>query len=105
VLLEAYAVLTRLPSGLAVSASDATAVLGSRFDGQPLALPAHVRGALPGTLAAVGVFGGSSYDGLVALEAAHHTHRLLTLDRRAQITYRRLGVDFSAIDDPGTAAP
>jgi len=49
------------------------------------------------TLAQAGVFGGSVYDGLVALEAAGHDRTLLTLDRRAQDTYRRLGVAFCAI--------
>jgi len=40
------------------------------------------------------VFGGGSYDGLVALEAQAHDHPLLTLDECAQATYRRLGAPF-----------
>jgi hypothetical protein len=43
------------------------------------------------------VFGGSSYDGLVALEAKTHGAPLLTLDERAQSTYRRLGAQFTVI--------
>jgi hypothetical protein len=48
-------------------------------------------------LAGAGVFGGAGYDGLVALEAAAHGRTLLTLDERAQSTYRRLGVPFRVI--------
>ncbi len=50
-------------------------------------------------LAAAGVFGGASYDGLVALEADAHGHTLLTLDQRAQAAYQRLGVPFRVIGD------
>jgi hypothetical protein len=48
-------------------------------------------------LAGAGVFGGASYDGLVALEANVHRRTLLTLDERAQSTYQRLAVVFHAI--------
>ena len=43
------------------------------------------------------VLGGASYHGLVALEAHAHGRVLLSLDRRAQETYRRLHVEFQAI--------
>ena len=94
VMLEAYSVLTRLPGGLAVPPSAAADVLKRRF-------PTLLRhrhpddGALLGTLSAAGVFGGASYDGLVALQARGHV--LLTLDRRAQETYRRLGAPFEVV--------
>ncbi|GAC1528458.1 MAG: hypothetical protein NVS2B6_16420 [Thermoleophilaceae bacterium] len=94
VLLEAYSVLTRLPSGLAVPATVAADVLARRFADRPLRLPDPERGALNATLAAAGVFGGAGYDGLVALEAHAHGHALITLDKRAQETYGRLGVAF-----------
>jgi hypothetical protein len=48
-------------------------------------------------LAGAGVFGGASYDGLVALEADAHGHTLLTLDQRARSTYQRLGVSFDVV--------
>jgi hypothetical protein len=48
-------------------------------------------------LADAGVFGGASYDGLVGLETRAHGHVLISLDRRAQETYRRLGVAFRAL--------
>lgn len=89
--------LTRLPSGLAVPAASAADVLGRRFPGEPLRLPDGGRDALLATLATGGVFGGATYDGLVALEAHANERTLLTLDGRAQRTYRRLGVPFQAI--------
>lgn len=97
VLAESYAVLTRLPGGLAVAPEAAAAVLASRFGGEPLQLTAAERRALLTTLAAAGVGGGASYDGLVALEARAHGEILLTRDLRAQDIYRRLGVAFRAV--------
>ena len=92
VMVEAYSVLTRLPSGIAVPAATAADVLRRRFDGPPLRLVDRDRTKLLERLAAVGVYGGATYDGLVALEAAAHDRVLATLDQRALITYRRLGV-------------
>jgi hypothetical protein len=94
---EAYAVLTRLPSGLAVPPTLAARVLARRFGRPPLRLDDAERGSVLETLAAAGVLGGASYDGLVALEAKAHGRTLLTLDERAQSTYQRLGVAFRAI--------
>ena len=74
----------------------AAAVLASRFGGEPLQLAAERRTLLP-TLAAAGIGGGASYDGLVALEACAHDQVLLTRDSRAQDIYRRLGVTFRAL--------
>ena len=65
-----------------------------RFAREPLQLADTERAALPSTLARVGVAGGASYDGLVALEAAAHGQALFTLDRRAQDAYRRLAAAF-----------
>lgn len=97
VLAESYAVLTRLPGGLAVAPEAAAAVLTTRFAGEPLQLPAAGRQALLSTLAAAGVAAGATYDGLVALEASAHERVLLTRDARAQDTYRRLGVAFRVV--------
>jgi len=95
VVIEVYSVLTRLPSGLAVTASVAAAALERRFPEPPLQF--EDRGRLTGLLARAGVFGGASYDGLVALEAAGNDRMLLTLDDRAQQTYLRLAVPFRAL--------
>lgn len=97
VVVEAYSALTRLPSGLAVPPATAAGVLARRFDGAPLSLDRRRRSRLLATLAGAGVIGGATYDGLVALEAAAHGEELLTLDRRAQATYQRLGVEFRLI--------
>jgi PIN domain len=94
VLVEAYSVLTRLPAGLAVPAGAAADVLARRFPDSPLQIAPEERGSLLATLAAAGLSGGATCDGLVALEAAAHDQTLLTLDQRAQVTYRRLGVPF-----------
>jgi hypothetical protein len=96
-MVEAYSVLTRLPGGLAVPAAMAAMVLAGRFDDELLRLPDAEQEGLLSRLADAGVFGGASYDGLVALEASAHGRTLLTLDRRAQDTYRRLGAPFRVI--------
>ena len=98
VLVEAYSVLTRLPGGLAVPSTVAADVLGVRFSGKPLRLAAQDRAALLSSLARAGVAGGASCDGVAALEAAAHGETLLTLDRRAQDAYRRLGAAFTVIE-------
>lgn len=97
VAIEAYSVLTRLPAGLAVPAAAAASVLTRRFCDPPLRLDDAHRSSVLERLAAAGVFGGAAYDGLVALEADAHGRGLLTLDQRAQATYQRLGVPFTAI--------
>ncbi len=90
--------LTRLPGGLAVAPVTAADVLSARFRGRPLRLHNADRKRLLETLSGAGVFGGASYDGIVALEAAAHEAPLLTLDTRAQETYRRMRVSFRVID-------
>jgi len=95
--IEAYAVLTRLPSGLAVAPALAAQTLARRFSGPCLRLDDAQRNRVVQTLAGAGVFGGASYDGLVALEAKAHARTLLTLDERAQSTYQRLGAEFTMI--------
>jgi hypothetical protein len=97
VLLETYSVLTRLPGGLAVVADTAAAVLAERFPEPPLSLAADERAVLIQRFARTGVQGGASYDGLIALEAAAHDQPLLTIDRRAVETYRRLGTTHQVI--------
>jgi predicted nucleic acid-binding protein len=97
VAIETYSVLTRLPSGLAVPAASAARVLAGRFHEPRLRLDDGEVSSVLERLASVGVIGGASYDGLVALEANAHGRTLLTLDQRAQTTYQRLGVAFSVI--------
>lgn len=96
-MLETYSVLTRLPGGFALPERLAAEAIARRFGDPPLRLPDARRNVLLTTLASAGVLGGATYDGLVALEAAAHGRTLLTLDRRAQDAYRRLGVPFRVI--------
>ncbi|MEZ4595671.1 MAG: hypothetical protein R3C32_01885 [Chloroflexota bacterium] len=51
------------------------------------------------TLADRGVTGGAAYDGAIALAVKAAGRTLLTLDRRAQATYERLGVGWHALED------
>ena len=97
VVLEAFSVLTRLPGGLAVEPRSAADLLRRRFAGSPLLLDGEQRALVLDRLADAGVSGGATYDGLVALEAAAHGETLLTLDERAQATYRRLGVAYRVL--------
>jgi toxin FitB len=97
VMLEAFSVLTRLPGGLAVEPKVATDLLLRRFAAPPLLLDVDARAELLERLADAGVVGGASYDGLVALEAAAHGETLITLDERAQPTYRRLGAAYCSV--------
>ena len=72
-LLETYAVLTRLPSRLAIERVTAARALEARFPDPPLRL--SQRAPLLSRLASARVSGGATCDGLVALEAAEHDHR------------------------------
>lgn len=92
VLLEAFSVLTRMPGR---AEPRAVASLLRRWRPAPvLSLPAPARDDVPERLATAGVAGGATYDGLIALTAAHHDVELLSLDRRAARTYRALGARF-----------
>lgn len=94
--IETYSVLTRLPGDARVAPADAIALLSDRFVGvegpqlDPLAC-LHA-------LSAVGIEGGATYDGLVALAClARANSKLLSRDRRAMGTYSRLGVEVELV--------
>lgn len=94
---ETYAVLTRLPGDARVAPTDAVRLLRERFEPAAILDARSVRSA-PAILAAAGVAGGATYDGLVALAAQSAGVPLATRDRRAQSTYRLLGVSVEMID-------
>jgi len=50
-----------------------------------------------GRLEKLGVFGGSTYDGLIAMTAAAEGATLVTLDKRALRTYALIGVDVELV--------
>ena len=91
--LESYAVLTRLPPPRRLDAATAAGLLSAWFPPERVLRP---KDGFPdgyvGRMAQRDVSGGASYDALVALTAAEHGHELLTRDRRAETTYKRLGV-------------
>lgn len=92
---ETYAVLTRLPVPDRLTPSEAEALLGRAF-----AAPLEIHGGLADairTLAAAGISGGATYDGLVALSARASGARLLTRDMRARPIYDLLGLDYLMI--------
>jgi len=92
-LIETYSVLTRLPEPHRVEPSLVVTALEQRFD-TFLQLDDETLCRVPSVLAAAGVRGGSTYDGVIALTASHHDATLLTLDERALATYRAVGVSI-----------
>ena len=93
VLLEAVAVLTRLPRGLAVETQLAVRVLRSRFPEPPLIIDGDEHAALLSALVDGRIRGGQVYDALVATTAKCAGAVLLTRDRRAEPAYRAIGVE------------
>ena len=93
--IETYSVLTRLPLPDRLTPAEAEALLSRAFD-KPLELGVALADAIR-TLAAAGISGGATYDGLVALAARTHGARLLTRDVRARPVYDVLGVDYEVV--------
>lgn len=93
---ETYAVLTRLPGDARLAPPDAIRLLTERFDATALLDARSARGALA-VLADLGIAGGATYDGLIALAARKSGLPLASRDRRAEGTYRRVGVDVEMV--------
>jgi predicted nucleic acid-binding protein len=93
--LETYSVLTRLPEPLRMEPAVVAEYLREDYPGKRITLPEPARRALVGRFAGLSIAGGTVYDGLVAATAAHHGYCLLSCDRRAVVTYDRLGIDVS----------
>jgi predicted nucleic acid-binding protein len=90
---EAYSVLTRLPVPHRAPGALVAQFLDRQFPDTRLTLPAREQRRLPGRFVELGLAGGSVYDALVALTAAHAGAPLVTCDRRAEDVYRRCGVE------------
>ncbi len=95
--IETYSVLTRLPPPHRLTWEDAAQILDARLPPRYVALDADVHAHAHDRLAAAGVGGGSTYDGLIALTAIEHELELLTRDGRAARSYRALGARFTLI--------
>lgn len=93
---ETYSVLTRLPPPLRLSAAQAAKVLSAAFPGE-CSLDSSQHNPLRALLAEAGIVGGSVYDGLVGQACVVNGRKLLTRDRRAERTYRALGVSYETV--------
>ena len=92
VLVETYAVLTRLPQPYTVPPVQASAAIRS-YASPTIALPPDETADALDRFVIARARGGSTYDALIGAIAAHHGASLLTRDERAVETYERLGVD------------
>lgn len=94
---ETFSVLTRMPSGMALSPSDATDALVTVF-GEPIWLTPDQHMELYTRLRTLGLTGGAVYDALVAGAAEANRCRLLSRDLRARPTYELLGAPVEYLD-------
>lgn len=90
---ETTAAMSRMPEGQRLAAAVVFAWLERRFQARWLALPASA--TRRGLRAAIehGIRGGALYDALIAATAAHHSHTLISADRRAAPVYAAFGVE------------
>lgn len=95
--LETYSVLTRLPEPHMMSADVVRAWIDDTFADRWVGLSAGAQRLALGRLEALGVAGGATYDGLIAITAAASGATLVTLDLRALPTYQRLGADVQLV--------
>lgn len=95
--LEAHAVLTRLPVPLRLTAEQAARVLAAAFSETCWLSPA-AGDELRARLGDRGVLGGAVFDAVVGRAAAEDDRILLTRDRRAERTYRALGVEHRFVE-------
>lgn len=96
--LESYAVLTRLPGARRLDAPTARELLAAWFPpSRVLAPPMEAAEPYVERMARSGVVGGAVYDAWIALTAAAHGEELCTRDRRASLTYERLGVSYRLV--------
>ncbi len=97
VAIETYSVLTRLPPPRRLYSGDAAAIIDARLPATYATLDADTYASTPSRLAAAGVSGGATYDGLIALTALEHDLELISRDARAARTYNALGVPYRLI--------
>jgi predicted nucleic acid-binding protein len=97
VMAETYSVLTRLPPPRRLVNAEAAAIIDARLPATYATLDASMYAKAPARMAAAGVSGGATYDGLIALTALEHDLELLTRDKRAERTYRALNVPYQLL--------
>lgn len=91
VMVEAYSVLTRLPGRRRVSPDMAIRAIARAFPQPAVGLAEEALLPLLKRLPGLGIFGGATYDALVAETARLAGMPLISLDARAQRTYDALG--------------
>lgn len=94
VVTETYAVLTRMPAPFRMEPATVAEYLARQWIGRVIAPDADLYESLPAAAAPAGVMGGGTYDALVGLTAHRSGHELLSLDLRAERTYRSLGIAY-----------
>ncbi len=94
---ETYSVLTRLPDPQRAPAHLVVEQLRDTFGDRWIRLTARNERLVVERLQALGVTGGQTYDGLIAITAASNGAILVTLDRRALPTYRLVGADVELV--------
>lgn len=94
---EAHAVLTRLPLPLRLTAAQAREVLHQAF-AEVCWLRRRDAAALHTEIGDLDLTGGAVYDALVGRAAGAEGRTLLTRDRRAERTYRALGVPYLFVE-------
>jgi predicted nucleic acid-binding protein len=98
VAIETYSVLTRLPPPHRLDGPDAASIVDARLPPVYTTLDATAYASAAARLAAAGISGGATYDGLIALTARKHDLELVSRDRRAARAYRALGVRFMLLE-------
>ena len=93
---ELLSVLTRLPSPQRLTPATALRLSATNFPASRFLVTTDT-GELLREFAAIGLAGGALYDGLVAAVAREHQLPLITCDRRAESTYRALGVTYELL--------
>ncbi len=93
---ELLSVLTRLPPPHRLSSPAALRLQETNFP-ESRFLSATDTKSLLREFAEAGLTGGALYDGLVGAAARKHKLLLVTCDRRAEPTYRMLGVDYELL--------
>lgn len=97
--MELLSVLTRLPSPQRLSPTAALRLQSANFPASQFLAAAQMPELLR-EFAAVGLAGGAVYDGLVGAAARESGLLLVTADRRAETTYRALGVAYELLAAP-----
>lgn len=96
-LIESFSVLTRLPLPHRGPPKVVRQFLAEQFGAAPLVLPGASFHALLAKAVDTNLIGGAIFDALIGETAKHADATLLTRDKRAILTYERLGTRFELV--------